>query len=102
VKGERRLKELKELSKASTVFGTFATYENPYQDEITHVFLIETDGTITNIVITQHINNYVNGKETFSEIWLSPKDFQNIAEWISKTLTLYSEGENREDVENRM
>jgi hypothetical protein len=88
MKGDKRIRELKDMAKAYGEFKTLATYENPYQDDYTHIFLMELDNTITSVVIAQQTSNYVNGEETYSEIWLSLNDYEKITTWIKEKLNL--------------
>jgi translation elongation factor P/translation initiation factor 5A len=86
VKGDLKLKELKSMSKESTEFDGWATFDNPYVDIKTYCFLIELDGEIISVAIAQQTYNYVSDKEDYSEIWLSKDDALRVLKWLDERL----------------
>jgi hypothetical protein len=88
VRGDKRIKELKEMAKAFAMFETetFDEEDNPYADYYTHVFLIEYVEGVFSIVVAQQTYSFVDNTETYGEIWISPKDFDKITEWIKEKL----------------
>jgi len=91
MKGDKRIKQLKKMALKHAQITHYATIENPYQDVYLRVFIMETDDIITDIIITQQIYNYVEDKEYFNEIQLSPKDFESLTRWITENLTVKAE-----------
>jgi hypothetical protein len=50
------------------------------------VFLIEYVEGVFSIVVAQQTYTFVDNTETYDEIWISPKDFDKITEWIMEKL----------------